>query len=129
MIFDKFTIEHNKYDDFLDITRGYAKKRGFTFREEFEDSIYTFAIYDRDIRSAYLFDTVEMFVGSSLIPERIRIKGRIIKKPQAIEVNLRGDVMMNMYNYVNDRPKRRDVLRCEDLFNDFINEINSVKNN
>jgi hypothetical protein len=126
MISKNITIEPEKQEKLLQTIREYAKNRNYVLREEIEENKHIFAIYDRERDRATFTSTLQVFLGNSLIPERIRLKGSILKTNSSLEVNVRGDVMMNEFNYINDRPKRRDALRCETIFDNFINKINHI---
>lgn len=126
MISKTITMEPEKLKILLDTIRGFAERRDHILREEVKGPKHTFAIYDRDVQSGILFNSLEMFVGNSLIPERIRLKGTIFRTRTGLEVTVRGDVIMNEYNTVNDRSRRRDALRCKALFEVFIDKITSI---
>ena len=126
MISKNFTLEPEKQDKLLHAIREFAKNRNYVLKEKVEGNKLIFAIYDRERERATFMNTLQVFMGNALIPERIRLKGSILKTNSSLEVNLRGDVIMNEFNYVNDRPRRRDALRCETIFDDFINKINHI---
>jgi hypothetical protein len=126
MISKTLLIDQEKEEVLKDAIREFAERTGYILTEEVEDSGHIFTIYNRKKDSGMFMSTLQIFVGSSFMPERIRIMCSIKPKENTLEVAVRGDVMMNEFNYVNDRPKRRDKLRCEDLFEFFTNKVIDV---
>ncbi len=83
-------------------------------------------VYDRKPESSFLVSSLEMFGGSSLLPDRVRLESTIVELDDQLSVSVLGEVMMKGSNYVNKRPSKRDALRCEDIFEAFIQKISST---
>lgn len=120
-------IEKDKYDILINLIRDFANKKSYTLTEQVKESKHIFAIYNSYFDSVAVINALEMMMGSSLIPERIRIIGVISRTQNNLEVTVKGEVLMNLFNYVNDKPRKMDALRCEDLFNEFIKKISNLK--
>ena len=120
-------IEKDKYAILLNSIRDFADKKNYKLTEQVEELKHIFAIYNSYFESIAVINALEMMVGSSLIPERIRIMGIISWTHNNLEVMVKGEILMNLFNYVNDKPRKMDALRCEDLFNKFIKKISNLK--
>ena len=121
------SIEKGKYDILINLIRDFADKKSYKLTEQIEEPKHIFAIYNSYFESVAMINALEMMVGSSLIPERIRIISVISRTQNNLEVTVKGEVLMNLFNYVNDKPRKMDALRCEDLFNEFIKKISNLK--
>lgn len=126
MIYKRLTFDVSKQGDLIEKIRDFSKKRDYILFEQIEGATYSFDIYDQEMKSGTFIDVWRMFIGSALLPSRIRINIRISHMGELLNVTVNGDVMMNEYNYVNYRPKRRDALRCEATFEALIDEISQI---
>lgn len=119
-------IDLAKKEILLDTIREFAEKRDYVLREKVDESKYLLVIYDRKPESSFLISSLEMFAGSSLLPDRVRLESTITEIEDQLGVAILGEVMMKGSNYVNRRPSKRDALRCEDFFEAFIQKISSI---
>lgn len=120
-------IDLAKKEILLDTIREFAEKRDYVLREKkINESKYLLVIYDRKPESSFLISSLEMFAGSSLLPDRVRLESTITEIEDQLGVAILGEVMMKGSNYVNRRPSKRDALRCEDFFEAFIQKISSI---
>jgi len=123
MISKIIIIDIKKEEELMNTIQEFVYARNYVIKENIENSILTFIIYDRDLESGSFINTLKLFVGSYFIPERVRIKCSIKKTEKFMEVTVRANVMLNEHNYINDRPRRGDLLRCEALFELFIEKL------
>jgi len=127
MIGQEIIIKKNKLDQLLNILRKFAKKRKYILFENIENSTYTFTIYDKNVEHGGLIDFMDLFIGRSLILQRIRININIIELHDDIKILIRGDVMIPGLDVVDNKPKKRDIIKCEILFKDIIEEVINLK--
>jgi hypothetical protein len=126
MINKRLTFDVSKQEDLIEKIRDFSKKRDYLLFEQIEGATHHFDIYDQEMKSGALVDIWGMFMGNAFIQDRIRIRTKISHAGEILYVTVNGDVMMNAYNYVNNRPKKRDALRCKATFEAFINEISRI---
>ncbi len=115
-----------KKEILLDTIREYAENRAYVVRENVDGPKHLMVVYDRKPESSFLVSSLEMFGGSSLLPDRVRLESTIVELDDQLSVSVLGEVMMKGSNYVNKRPRKRDALRCEDIFEAFIQKISST---
>jgi len=127
MINQEIIIKKNKLDQLLNILRKFAKKRKYILFENIENSTFTFIIYDKKVEHGGLIDFMDLFIGRSLISQRIRININIIELHDDIKILIRGDVMIPGLDVVDNKPKKRDIIKCEILFKDIIEEVINLK--
>lgn len=119
-------IDLAKKEILLDTIREFAEKRDYVLREKVDGPKHLLVVYDRKPESSFLISSLEMFAGSSLLPDRVRLESTITEIEDQLGVAILGEVMMKGSNYVNRRPSKRDALRCEDFFEAFIQKISSI---
>jgi hypothetical protein len=122
----KIYISDDKYSEFLDKIRDFSERRHYILKGKKGSDKDIFVIYDREVVSGVLVGMIDTFMGRYLLPQRIRLTIEIMKKEKKIEVNLRGDVMMIDWDIVDDRPTKRNVMRCNFLLDELIYEINNL---
>ena len=110
----------------LDTIREFAENRDYEVREEVNGPKHQLVVYDRKPESSFLVSSLEMFAGSSLLPDRVRLESKITELEDKLGVSVLGEVMMKGSNYVNRRPSKRDTLRCKDIFEAFFQKISSI---
>ena len=125
MISSKIYIEKSNNPQLLDTIRNFVKNRGFVLRENINHSMHVFTIYDKEVKSGVFVDMSNMFFFCHLIPQRIRLLIKTIEKEKYIEISLKGDIMMLEWDIIDDRPRKRDVIRCELSFNELVKQINN----
>lgn len=126
MLDNTIKIDLEKKDILLNTIREFAEKRGYVLREKVAEPKHLLVIYNRQPESSFLLSTLEIIGGNSLLPDRVRLESIITEIEDQLEVSVKGDVMMKEINYVNKRPSKRDVLRCEDVFEAFIKKITCI---
>lgn len=128
MIRKQISFKKEKYYNILDTIRNFSKIRGYILSESKYGSKYIFTIYDRKYESGMFINMAETFLGNYILPERIMLTVKVFQTDKKINVDIRGDVVMRNWNLINDRPKRRDFIRCANILEDFVKQLNSLKN-
>ena len=119
-------IDLEKKGILINTVREFADKRGYVLRERVDEPKHLLVIYNRQPESSFLLSTLEMFGGNSLLPGRIRLESTITETEDQLKLFVKGEVIMKEINYINKRPNKRDALRCEDIFEEFIQKILSI---
>jgi len=107
MISQEIIIKKNKLDQLLSTLRKLVKKRKYILFENIEISTYTFIIYDKKIEHGGLIDFMDLFIGRSLISQRIKININIIELHDDIKILVRGDVMIPGLDVIDNKPKKK----------------------
>lgn len=128
MISKQISFKKEKYYNILDTIRNFSNIRDYILNESKYGSKYTFTIYDRKYESGMFINMAETFLGNYILPERIMLTVKVFQTDKKINVDIRGDVVMRNWNLINDRPKRRDFIRCANILEDFVKQLNSLKN-
>jgi len=128
MISEQISFKKEKYYNILDTIRNFSNIRDYILNESKYGSKYIFTIYDRKYESCMFINMAETFLGNYILPERIMLTVKVFQTDKKINVNIRGDVVMKNWNLKNDRPKRRDFIRCANILEDFVKQLNSLKN-
>lgn len=128
MISKQISFKKEKYYNILDTIRNFSNIRDYILNESKYGSKYIFTIYDRKYESGMFINMAETFLGNYILPERIMLTVKVFQTDKKINVDIRGDVVMRNWNLINDRPKRRDFIRCANILEDFVKQLNSLKN-
>lgn len=128
MISKQISFKKEKYYNILDTIRNFSNIRDYILNESKYGSKYIFTIYDRKYESGMFINMAETFLGNYILPERIMLTVKVFQTDKNIDVDIRGDVVMRNWNLINDRPKRRDFIRCANILEDFVKQLNSLKN-
>jgi len=119
------SFKKEKYQNILDTINNYVKRKGYILGKN-KDEEYIYSIYDRDREKDIVSNIMDIFVGSSFFLERIRLKINITIKNDSIDIIINGDVMMRNWDIINDRPHKRDIVRCKNQLNEFIEELEKI---
>jgi hypothetical protein len=128
MISKQISFKKEKYYNILETIRNLSKIKGYILNESKYGSKYIFTIYDRKYESGMFINMAETFLGNYILPERIMLTVKVFQTDKKINVDIRGDVVMRNWNLINDKPKRRDFIRCVTILEDFVKQLNNLKN-
>lgn len=128
MLSKKIIIGNRNKEDLFQKIREFSEIRDYILNERDEGAVRVFEIYDQSLKSGMIEDVMGFFVGNSFLPSRIRIEARAIEMGEELVVTVKGDVMMNVHNYIKYRPNRKDTVKCRVAFNSFIDSISTDDN-
>ena len=127
MLRKKLLLENRTKEHLFQKIREFSEKRDYLIYERDEGAVHVFEIFDQTLKSGMMEDVMGFFVGNSFLPSRIRIEVRAINIGEKLAVTVKGDVMMNVHNYIKNRPNRKDTVKCRAVFNSFIDSM-SINN-
>jgi len=126
----KITLRKPGLDEIIEKIETYAIRRGFHFRSKSEENVNTYYIIDKKPESAAIISSLELLVGLSRLPERLRLTLIFEEKKDAVEVKIGYEVIMRQFDIVNTRASKRDLRRGEifqDSFNQYILTLENKK--
>lgn len=126
MMAEKILVYNKDISEVVSDIKSYADKRSYHYNCVESETEYVMEIYDRKFESSSVLNMMDMFTGNYLLPERIKLTVKLLKNQDSIEINVKGDVVMNEVNVINDSPKKRDKYRCEDVLKNFTQYLKRV---
>jgi hypothetical protein len=123
--------EESLLSEISDSIIGFAKKRHYIIEERSDEIDRIFTIYERKPDSHFSNMMAQAFGGSLMIDDRIRIIVKLKKIGEDLESEVTGDVLLSDWELVNDRPKRKDVLKLKVALEEIIDllKLQGVKVN
>jgi hypothetical protein len=91
----------------------FAKKRHYIIEERPDEIYRIFTIYERKPDSHFSNMIAQTFGGSLMIDDRIRIIVKLKKNGEDLESEVTGNVLLSDWELVNDRPRRKDVIKLK----------------
>jgi hypothetical protein len=121
-------LKYIELKEVIEKTVSYAKGRGFPVSIESTNNIKKYYIFNKKPESAAVISSVEMFIGLSIIPERLCLELMFKKIGDSVEVKIGYEILMRQFDIVNTKPKNRDIKRGEVFQDSFLQYITNLEN-
>lgn len=128
MNYETVTLTRTGSDEVVEKVRDYSERRGFQFRPIPEEQ-NAYHILNKKPESSAILSSVELLVGISQLPERLRLKMLVEEKDGGVEVKLGYEVIMRQFEIVNNRPSKRDEVRGAILLDGFLEYFKTLERN
>ena len=113
MINASFSLERVSPSDFIILIKNFVERSHYILEEHSNEVEHIFTICERKPDSPSFSIWTQTVMGGFMVSDRIRLTVKLKQIGDGLEAEVTGDVLFNDLELINDRPKRKDVMRLE----------------